>query len=274
MDRKDGLDKVPSYDESERLHTQAGYLNILQEEDLWSLKRQETNNRVSSTIQTQFTSVEEQRIRNLIGDYIEPQITAQCNAGLSKTTLILVPSNVLTTLSPSHHDSKFNPINPSDIVVNNYCTDRNDDMGTVSGQDSTRIVVGFSKEEDNVQMIRLKGDDNRIEFWRQEIVLSQLASALRYPSSYSSPLFLPPKHPQPTNSTAPSWSTSRSDQLSTSSNTVLGRLHLDRAGLDRRRLHTEVKVDVHLHTIGVRTISPFGLWETRTGEGIAVVIQR
>ena len=91
---------------------------------------------------------------------------ASALAGLSKTTLILVPSNV-SALHPA-------PISPADSESYRNPFDDVGDGETFPGEK----IIGFPSPE-NLSLIRLHGSENTIEFWRQAAVIRDLETQLK-----------------------------------------------------------------------------------------------
>lgn len=105
------------------------------------------------------------KIRTLISTQIHPHLQTSALSGLSKTTLLLIPSNI-TSLQPR----PFSPVNP-DSGANDTGSESAD---TFPGES----VIGFSSAE-NLSLVRLHGAENMLEFWRQEAVIRELDSQLK-----------------------------------------------------------------------------------------------
>ncbi len=89
-------------------------------------------------------------ISSLLTTYVIPHLHESALSGLSSTTLILVPSNV-SSLQP---------------------------CGTIGSQGASETIVGFPCAE-NLTMVRLHGQENSLEFWRQLVVMQELGQQLR-----------------------------------------------------------------------------------------------
>lgn len=101
-------------------------------------------------------------IRTLVSTYIHPHLHASALSGLSKTTLLLIPSNI-SSLQPR----PFSPSNPT-LSANEVESD------TFPGES----IIGFASAE-NLSLIRLHGAENTLEFWRQEAVIRELDTQLK-----------------------------------------------------------------------------------------------
>ena len=99
-------------------------------------------------------------ISSLLTTYITPHLHERALSGLSSTTLVLVPSNVSSLQPPGKIESKGPPDSENGLP-----------LGT---------VVGFpSAESENLKMVRLHGQDNSLEFWRQLVVMQELGQQIR-----------------------------------------------------------------------------------------------
>lgn len=96
------------------------------------------------------TETRTQRINAVLSTYIDPLLTSQGASGLYKTTFVLVPSN----------DPTLQPQSCS------YSTPKEPE------------IVGFPSDE-TVKIVRLKGEENNLEFWRQPPVVAEFESALK-----------------------------------------------------------------------------------------------
>ncbi|KAK2744649.1 hypothetical protein FQN55_006567 [Onygenales sp. PD_40] len=92
-----------------------------------------------------------QRINSILSNYVDPLLLSQGAAGLYKTNFVLVPSSVSSL---------------QDAVTNAYTTPEEPQ------------VVGFPSNE-VVKLIRLKGEEHAMEFWRQPAVVAELDSSLK-----------------------------------------------------------------------------------------------
>ncbi|KAH0542044.1 hypothetical protein FGG08_003509 [Glutinoglossum americanum] len=218
---------------------------------------------------TQITSVREQRIQTLLDSYVQPLLDEQGLSGLYKTTFILVPSNVAPLQggnSPSVTDD-------------------------IEGSTTEDIVVGFPSE-DFVKLVRLKGAENKLEFWRQPAVVDQLGRQLKahlygggHKLVYEEPL--------------PNADAEVLPPMGGSTRSLFGRRGSKLAELDRleeRRLERglfrggwrapnelpsgrqklepgEIQVDVSVSDVSLRVVTDMGLYETKTGSAVILTIE-
>ena len=160
-------------------------------------------------------------IQSLLTTYIVPHLYESALSGLSNTTLILVPANV-PSLNPH---GKTGSLGPSETIV------------------------GFPSAE-NLTMIRLHGQENRLEFWRQSAVMQELGQQIcshLQSSGYrviqgSEASF---HRPAPPNA---DWRTVQNKTLS----------------------NGEVSVQVETMEICLRIENDMGLYETKTGKAVVV----
>lgn len=101
-------------------------------------------------------------VRTLISTHIHPHLQASALSGLSRTTLLLIPSNI-SSLQPQ-------PFSPDPRA--------NDKGSQAADTFPGESVVGFSSAE-NLSLVRLHGAENTLEFWRQEAVIRHLDSQLK-----------------------------------------------------------------------------------------------
>lgn len=100
---------------------------------------------------TQLADTRTQRIDFILTRYVDPLLLSQGAAGLYKTTFVLVPSSV-SSLQGAVSNAYTTPEEPQ--------------------------IVGFPSSE-VVKLIRLYGEENAMEFWRQPAVVAELDSALK-----------------------------------------------------------------------------------------------
>lgn len=215
------------------------------------------------TLPAQLDSVREQRIHNLINTYLQPLVTEQGLSGLCKATFVLIPSNVPRLNNPGDRRS-------TDAFGHGY------DDGSQHSEDANTIL-GLP-EEDHVKVVRLQGKTDKMEFWRQPVVLDQLAWELRGRLQARTELSLP------TPPTAPSKTSSWNDvfrRITTSNKDILepipglteSRWRAEGKSSSRRIGQGDIHVEVGLRSFCVRVPTSFGLWESRTAEGISVAIE-
>ena len=222
----------------------------------------------------QLSDVRTHRISSILKAYIDPLLQSQALAGLYKTTLVLVPSNI-TALQRSALSAK----DDSDVI---------EGCGDTVSNDSGEAVVGFPSS-DYVKLVRLHGEEYTLEFWRQPAVIAELNSALGARLQASGHRLVESQTPTgrqtaiigPTSSQTPkakkgffrrsSGKASNASVISQSSSMVnpesSWRLPQEQA-VDPG--HVEVKVN--LQDICLRVVTEMGLYETRNGKAVVVNI--
>lgn len=111
----------------------------------------------SATLRQNITQARCALVSSLLTTHISPHLYSNSLSGLSNTTLLLVPSNV-SSLQPPSHDAK----------------DPFHDGPTFRGES----IEGFYTAE-NLTIVRLQGQENSIEFWRQPAVIRELGQQLQ-----------------------------------------------------------------------------------------------
>ncbi|KAF5016734.1 hypothetical protein F66182_11486, partial [Fusarium sp. NRRL 66182] len=140
-----------------------------------------------ATLHQQLEDTRLTRVRNILSTYVDPLLAVQGASGIYKTIFLLVPSNV-------------------DSLQQQYAPDYSSSYSTPPKEPE---VVGFSTT-DVVKLIRLKGEENTVEFWRQRAVMEELATNLRMRLKMSGhrveeqTLDSPPPPPPPTTTQEPS----------------------------------------------------------------------
>ena len=141
-------DPVPSYEESMRTGSSTR-APIGDTKDVSGPNPRAT----ALPLQNELANARTRRIDDILSEYVDPLLAAQGAAGLYRTTFILVPS-----------------------TVSNLRATSDDDAFSTSSQDPE--VVGFP-QNDVVKLIRLKGVEHTMEFWRQPAVVTELESSMK-----------------------------------------------------------------------------------------------
>lgn len=187
-------------------------------------------------------SVRKARIHSLLETQIKPYLLNTTLAGLSRSTLVLIPSDV-PSLTPN---------------LNNDSKDRLDQQASFPGEE----IVGFS-DAGNLTKIRLQGQENSFEFWRQLPVIMELERALQShlmrdnAVSDAGDVMLPAR-PESRGWFKKKASTSSIPQQKTETVKASG--------------GCKVKTEVELEDVSLRTTNAMGLYETRTGKAIVVKV--
>jgi len=197
------------------------------------------------------TTVRAQHIRATVITHIFPVIERRAERGLSQTVLALIPSNAMAI-------------------------DENAIASGFSQEESSVTVMeihGIVSEEEDINEVRLQGEINTFEFWRQKDVVQDLERVLQEKLS-SSPIF------------------SRDSKDATEPEALVNVAPMspppERRGFFGRRLSSKqavqhapavvvkpvksnrMDVKVDLEEVCLRTVSSFGLFETVTRPAIVV----
>lgn len=160
-------------------------------------------------------------ISSLLTTYITPHLYESALSGLSSTTLILVPSNVFA-LHPS---------------------------GKIGSKDPSETIVGFPSAE-NLRMVRLHGQDNSLEFWRQLAVMQELGQQMRSHLRNSGYRVIQGDKTSLQSSLNADWRTAQKETLG----------------------NGELSVQVETRDVCLRSENDMGLYETRTGKAVVVKV--
>ena len=141
----EGKDVPPSYEESSQSKARDESLKISDAQS------------TSISLPQQLSETRGRRINAIISSYIDPLLQSQASAGLSQSTLVLIPSNESSLQAPK------------DIL---------EGTGNVVSRNAEESLVGFPSN-DHVKLVRLHGEEYTSEFWRQAKVMAELESALK-----------------------------------------------------------------------------------------------
>ena len=168
-------------------------------------------------------------ISSLLINYITPHLYGSALSGLASTTLILIPSNVSSLQPPSKTGSQ----------------------ASLDSKDGPprETIVGFASAE-NLTLIRLHGQENSIQFWRQPIVIQELGQQLRSHLLISGHRVVGDNETSIQGSNPPiaDWRT-------------VPKLDLEKE---------DVRTRVCIMEICLRVENDMGLYETRTGKAVVV----
>lgn len=185
-------------------------------------------------------SVRIARIYSLLETHIKPHLLNTTLAGLANSTLVLIPSDV-PSLTPS------------------LANDSTDGLGQQASFPGEK-VAGFP-DAGNLTLIRLQGQENSFEFWRQLPVIKELERALQ-------------AHLK------------RENDISDVEESVLPAVPQSRgwfkkkaSGVPQHKTEkvkasggSKVKSEVELQDVSLRTENAMGLYETKTGKAIVVKV--
>lgn len=156
---KDTVSQVSTIMESDRYQDYPDYAAPSYEESVSSppvLNDQDSKSSLApsqsphQSLPSHLTETRTQRINSVLSTYIEPLLVSQGASGLYKSTFLLVASN----------DPTLQPQSCS------YSTPKEPE------------IISFPADE-IVKIVRLKGEENNLEFWRQPAVVAELESALK-----------------------------------------------------------------------------------------------
>lgn len=170
-------------------------------------------------------------ISSILTAQITPHLHGSALSGLTSTTLILIPSNVSALQPPGKIGSK----SPSDS----------------EDRLPRETIVGFPSAE-NLAMVRLRGEENNIEFWRQLAVIRELGQQLSANLRNSGHQVIGDDEISLRGPTRPNaeWKTVQKETLGDG----------------------EVRIRVEITDICLRTENEMGLYETRTGKAVVVKV--
>jgi hypothetical protein len=238
-------------------------MSKMSEDDAYLPSYDESSFQVSSgrAVLDQLTLVRGQHLRSIVSESIYPVISQRASQGLSKTSLALIPSNLLEGTVTS---SMFTP----NMYFGWTLTDATE-------AESASASAGFVQSEETLTEVRLVGPLNTYEFWQQQGILNDLKMLLTERLSTTPLLYsdrsLTGSQSAHSTSNLPSPSTQRtrgfslfkkklsSERGSSLTNTALN-----------PKPEPEIQVDVDLEEICLRTESNFGLYETITRPAVVV----
>jgi hypothetical protein len=217
----------------------------------------------------QVSEVRTRRIKAILNAYIDPLLQSQAAAGLSRATLVLVPSNASALQPPE------NVTESQDIIEGTG--------DSVSRGSNEEAVLGFPSN-DYVKLVRLHGEENVMAFWSQPAVIKDLEATLkaRLQASGHRIAGAEPKSPEPPTPVEtpppgrrrgffqrkPSEATQYEPQVS-SALADLGWRSNARDQIEPGTVHAQVA----LKEVSLRVINQMGLYETRAGKAVVVEIE-
>ena len=199
---------------------------------------------IPSTLPQNIAQARSALVTSLLTTHVAPHLYNTSLSGLSSTTLLLVPSNVSTLQPSSSVDSK------------GTATDGLKFQG--------ESIEGFFSTE-NLTIVRLRGRENSVEFWRQPAVIRELEQQLREHLRRQGHRVLGVDDvASPTNSHAAV--STRAGFFKKKSNAEWKMPHKEALA------DGEVRTEVDIKDICLRIENEMGLYETRTGKAIAVKV--
>ena len=185
-------------------------------------------------------SVRIARICSLLETHIKPHLLDTTLAGLSCSTLVLIPSDV-PSLTPSLNcDSK-------------------DGLGQQASFPGEKIA-GFT-DVGSVTLIRLHGQENSFEFWRQLPVIKELERTLQTQLEREHDMSGVEGPVQPAVPESKGWFRKKSSSFPQQKTEKV-----------KASENSKVKSNVELQNVSLRTENAMGLYETKTGKAIVVKV--
>lgn len=233
-----------------------------------------------ATLHQQLDDARLSRVRDVLSTYVDPLLAVQGASGIYKTVFLLVPSNV-DALQHQAGDTEYSSA---------YSTPKEPE------------VVGFAAT-DVVKLIRLKGEEHTVEFWRQPAVMEELATNLRMRLKMSghrveepAPLQDSPEEPAPSvqngkkasswfrskdsskskkPKTQPTslWTTTAPSEATITDHKLGWRAAHEDANFTKSPGRGEVRVDVQWKELCLRAENAVGLYDTRKGPGICLSVE-
>lgn len=199
---------------------------------------------LSSTSRTSLphnlASIRKARIHSLLETHIKPHLLDTTLAGLSRSTLVLIPSDV-PSLTPSlGNDSK-------------------DHLGQQASFPGEKIA-GFS-DAGNLTLIRLQGQENSFEFWRQLPVIKELERALQAHLERDKAVGDIVEYILPARPESRGWFKKRTPSAPQKKTENV-----------KASRGSKVKAEVELQDVSLRTVNAMGLYETKTGKAIVIKV--
>ncbi|KAF1985752.1 hypothetical protein K402DRAFT_394363 [Aulographum hederae CBS 113979] len=158
-------------------------------------------------------------IRAIVDELVYPILEKQSFYGISETTIALMPSNIVSSETETSENV--------DVVA-----------------------------DGEIHEVKLEGHMNRVEFWRQPDVITELRGVLQ--DRLSASLTMPEEPPIPIQPAKPVQKAQRKGFFGRSSSSAAS--PVPAIPMTAKRGGAQVKVD--LEDICIRTISDFGLFET------------
>ena len=212
------------------------------------------------TLPAALTSARADRVAELCTEHIDPTLRASAAAGLSTTTLVLVPAPEATARS--------------DLVAA-------DDEALVSEE-----VIGLPASA-HPQLIRLRSTAQGLRFWSQPAAVQELGATLKARLAAGGHRIYAPREvvvvvPPPALASPPAQPKKRGGFFSsrkTEPEPAPPARGMPESGERRIELQDyplepgEVKVGVELKEVAVRVETDMGLYDTRSGKAVVVTVE-
>ena len=185
-------------------------------------------------------SVRIARIYSLLETHIKPHLLDTTLAGLSCSTLVLIPSDVPSLTPTLVNDSK----------------DGLNQQAFFPGEK----LAGYT-DVGSVTLIRLHGQENSFEFWRQLPVIKELERALQTQLEREHDISDVERPVLPAVPESKGWFKKKSSSFPQ-----------QKTGNVKASGTSKVKADVELRDVSLRTENAMGLYETKTGKAIVIKV--
>ena len=185
-------------------------------------------------------SVRKVRIYSLLETHIKPHLLDTTLAGLSRSTLVLVPADVPSLTPRLGNDSK----------------DRLDRQASFPGEK----IAGFS-DAGNLTLIRLQGQENSFEFWRQLPVIKGLERALQAHLERDNDVSDVDESVLPARPESRGWFKKKASSVPQQKTEKI-----------KASGGSKVKTEVELQDVSLRTENAMGLYETKTGKAVVIKV--
>lgn len=251
---QDDEEEIPSYEESIQQPTTGSSITDT---------KPKSERGPQQSLGQRLADVRESRINAIINAHINPLLKQQSEAGLFKSTFILVPSNTSTLQSPS-----------------SASRDVREGSGDVADKNNTEAVIGF-REGEYVKLVRLSGENYTEEFWRQPAVIAELNSSLKArlqneghriaqspssPASQPVPTTLLASDPPHTKKGFFGRKKRAGDPVPVAESSTSGW----RFEKEEVLKLGEIRIKTGLQDVSLRVQTEMGLYETRTGKAVVV----
>lgn len=204
-------------------------------------------------------NVRASRIAHLLSDFVDPLVEQQVQAGLTKSTFLVVPSDVTQLQSTSQAGASR--------LIEKV-------PGVLDTSDSQDQILGFPDDE-LVKLIRLEGASENSNFWHQQVLVAELEMSLRERMGIGHHADLPPRVSPNSRSEKRGFWRKKSSEPSSPWNDA-GRSSLaatSRPNPNAQLGPGEMAAYVSVEEISVRTESSFGLQEVNNGRALAIRIR-
>lgn len=193
----------------------------------------------STSLPQNLASVRKARIYSLMETHIKPHLLDTTLAGLSRSTLVLIPSDV-PSLTPS------------------LANDSKDPLGQQTSFPGEKIA-GFS-DAGILTLSRLHGQENSFEFWRQLPVIKELERALQAHIKRDNEGSDVDESVLPARPESRGWLKKKAFSVPQKTEKV------------KASGGSKVKTEVELQDVSLRTENAMGLYETKTGKAIVIKV--